>query len=483
MQNKFRITMLLAVIVVLLCGCQTTPDEKAVISKNDGVFEFNLQQTAPKEILGEIPVQYSENFSSTDGSVEFQLSLNQTISTAAMPALEVVPHILTSDDVERVAQILLEGAIFYDQEPDSNPQYSKEELQRAINSWSQYANQEAYSDLYGSVDTDGVDALRARIQNRTELLEYASEDNPHRICDWSFKPENYYFSERPYNNDIIQAIATVNGIDYVLNAVSRVKKDFIINGITLGAGVTSIDRRILQAQMCRTDEPSQEQIDISMQKAQKMLDQMYLGNWTVAEPVVEVEYYGEIPEYSILVNATPVLEGAQVLYGQRNPVLTGDDVYSSNYYLTTAFFRFSPGGTLLSFGIDSPIEIKSVVNTNVSMLPLADLLNIAKKHLSQADVYSGYGIPMGIIETYEQSSGEKIVCKVTLDQLGFGLARTKSVNTDENYYYIPAIVFYGTADYYGAESGTFYMGSGEPFGSRHNSLVWINAIDGSIMKN
>ena len=52
---------------------------------------------------------------------------------------------------------------------------------------------------------------------------------------------------------------------------------------------------------------------------------------------------------------------------------------------------------------------------------------------------------------------------------------------NENYYYIPAIALYGTADYYGVESGTFYIGSGEPFGERQQALVWINAIDGSII--
>lgn len=483
MQKKYCLIVLAAVVTMLLCACQVNPEENAVISKNDGVFESNLHQTTPKEIFGDIPVQSSERFFSTDGSVEFQLCLDQTISTAAMPAVEVVPHNLTGDDVERVAQALLEGTTFYDQEPDCNPQYSKEELQAAISRWSQYASEKAYSDLYGSVDTDGIDALKFSIQSFTELLEHASEKNPHRACDWQFKPENYYFSEHSNNNNIIQATATVDGIDYVLNAVSRVKQDFIINGITLGVGVTSVDRRILQAQMCRTDEPSQEQINMSSQSAQKMLDQMDLGTWTVEEPVVEVTYYGEIPEYSILINAAPVLESARVLSGQRNPVLTGDDVYSSSYYLTSAFFRFSPGGKLLSFGMDSPIEIKSVANSNVSMLALDELLNTAKNHLRHSDVYAGYGVPSRIIETYAQSSGEKIVCKVTIERLGFGLARMKAANSDENYYYIPAIALYGAADYYGAESGTFYMGSGEPFGDRYQALVWINAVDGSVMEN
>ena len=481
--KKWQSGLCVLMCLVILTACAANPTQEVVRSKNDGVFESNLSQTAPKEILEDTHIQLSEQFFSTDGSVEFQLSLDQNISTAAMPAVEVVPHNLTGDDVERAAQALLGDTAFYDQEPDSDPQYSKEELQTAISRWSQYTSEKAYSELYGSVDKDGIDALKSGIQSYTELLESAPEENPHRLCDWRFKPENYYFSENPYNNDIIQARAAVDGIDYVLNAVSRVKQDFIVNAITLDAGVTSVDRRILQAQMCRTDEPSQEQMDMAAQNAQEMLDKMDLGTWSVEEPELEVRYYGEIPEYSILVNAVPVLEGAKVLSGQRNPVLTGDDVYSSNYYLTAAFFRFSPGGKLISFGMDSPIEIKSVINSNVSMLSLDELFNIAKNHLCRTDVYAGYGVPSGAVETYAQSSGEKIVCKVTIERLGFGLARVKAANSDENYYYIPAITLYGASDYYGAESGKFYIGSGEPFGERYQALVWINAVDGSVIEN
>lgn len=71
------------------------------------------------------------------------------------------------------------------------------------------------------------------------------------------------------------------------------------------------------------------------------------------EPEIEVQYYGEIPEYSIRINARPVLEGITVLSGQKNPALTSSDTFSSEYYLTNAFFQFSPEGTLMSFGIDS----------------------------------------------------------------------------------------------------------------------------------
>lgn len=45
---------------------------------------------------------------------------------------------------------------------------------------------------------------------------------------------------------------------------------------------------------------------------------------------------------------------------------------------------------------------------------------------------------------------------------------------------VPAVVFYGTIDYCDPETGEVVTGSGNPYGTRTQSLVVINAVDGSI---
>lgn len=73
--------------------------------------------------------------------------------------------------------------------------------------------------------------------------------------------------------------------------------------------------------------------------------------------------------------------------------------------------------------------------------------------------------------------GEDITCKITIKEMGFGLARTKVPNTDYTYYYVSALVLYGAADYYGKYSGTYF----ENWSVDDQDLVWINAVDGSII--
>ena len=403
-----------------------------------------------------------------------------------MPVVEVVPHSLTEIEVENVAKVLLPNAVFFEQETDNNLKFSKAEIQDVINRWSEYANQEAYSQLVGidEVDwSDEINALKSKIQKYSELLEKASEQNPHTVCEWTFKPENHYYSNRPYNNDIIQATTSLDGIDYVFNAVRRVKSDFIINGVTLSIGTNSFDRLIYRALMCRTEKPTSLQLNTAEQKAQRMLDQMNLGEWKVQNAVVEIEYCGEIPEYSILVNADLILEGISTLDGQRNPSLISEDTYSSNYYLTSAFFRFSPNGDLMYFGMDSPIDVDGVINDNVKTLPMEDLLGIAQDHLKLSDVYTNFGVPYGSVEECEEYSGEKLFGDVIISEVRYGLARIKIRNKDKNYYYVPAIALYGTVDYFGIQSGDFYIGSGQPYGDRVQAFVWVNAVDGSIIEN
>lgn len=53
----------------------------------------------------------------------------------------------------------------------------------------------------------------------------------------------------------------------------------------------------------------------------------------------------------------------------------------------------------------------------------------------------------------------------------------KDADTDYTYYYVPALVLYGAADYYGQYSGTYF----ENWSVDDQDLVWINAVDGSII--
>ena len=96
----------------VLTACAANPEKEVVTSKNDGSFDANVVQSATKPAEGQDTpagkrVQYTDNFASTDGSVEFTIGIDEEITALPMPVVEVVPHYLTAEDAKRVATALL----------------------------------------------------------------------------------------------------------------------------------------------------------------------------------------------------------------------------------------------------------------------------------------------------------------------------------------------------------------------------------------
>ena len=488
---KYVIRILIALIMTtFLCACQMNPDEHVVKSKNDGTFDASILQQASEPEAGtgpEVSVQFVDEFKSTDGSVEFSFQIDQKINSTALPVVEVVPHYLTNDDVQRVAYALFGSADYYEREPVYAAEYSKSQLQEKIRFWSQYANQDAMEELYGAeVDwSNDVNLVKQYIQKFTEMQEKASETNPHTICDWTFKKESSYFEINTTHNDIICSTVNVDNLQYSFTAVTRDSKDFKLNGFTavLGEGIyiPTLENQIYEAMLCRTAEPTQDQIAAAKRKAQEILDRMALGDWSVVNAYVETEKLGEYIEYTIRVDAVPVLQDIPIVQGQMIHDLTSGNAYASNYYISSAYFQFAANGELVFFGMDSPIDVKAVINENVTTMPLDKLVEIAKTHLSLYDAKAEIGVPAGFVDLYEDNYKEELVCRVKVNELVYGLGRVKAKDTEDSYYYLPVVTLKGVVDYYGKDTGNHYMSSSD-FGSEIRSLVWINAVDGTIIE-
>ncbi len=482
--------------IAILTACAANPDREVVISKNDGALESNIQQTAPNDPLGETSqeILYSDEFTSTDGSIEYTLNIGQTMSSSAMPVVEVVPHKFTSEDVKRIANTLFEGADIYEREPTKGWKLSKEQIQNMIARWSQYTNITAMAELLMMDSTDEnvaaeVDYLKRQIEWYTEKLETAPVENSLTPCDWTFKKQSHYNNWEaemldepdPNEPDVIYATVKLDDIEYCFAAETRDEADYKINtfDVTLSSGMgPDIDLMIYRAMLCRTAKPTDEQIRSISQKAQQMLDKMELGEWVITDTYVQTTVYNDIAEYTVEVEAVPVFNGASAIYGQATPAATAEDVYSAYYPVSRVLFGFSPNGEIIHFRFQSPVDVKEVKNTNVQTLSLDELMEIAKNNLILRDAHSGWGVSSDMIYMYEEVLGE-MVCKIEITGFTYGLARINVANSD-SYYYVPAIVFKGTSEYVGKDTGTVHLSSSDYYNGDFN-LIWINAIDGSII--
>lgn len=502
--KKWASVVSLVLCLTILTACAANPEQAVVISKNDGSFDANVALSATKPTEGqETPtgqrVQYTDSYTSTDGSVEFTWNIDTEVSNTPMPVAEVEPYYLTGQDAKRVAEVLFGDAEIYESRPRLAPDetiFSKSQAQERMSKWTEYLDLEFLRDLYGDqMDPEHTaEIIKKFIARYSEAYDRFQEEDPRVPCEWTLKPDSYYFyspdevaqMDVSDDNYKIEAEVISNGIGYIYSVSTRNKDDFKINGINVrlgdgGISPDSIDIQTYTAQLCRTDKPTDAQVEAAQAKAAELLARMELGDWQVDECYLQTTYYGDTPEYRICVNAVPVINGVPAFRRPQLGNLRSKEVYSSNYYLTDASFEFSANSDLVSFHLYSSIDVTEILNDNVATLGIDELMEKAKSHLSLSDRAS-YGNIESTLKIYEREFGETLVCRINVTELEYGLTRVKAPNTDNSYYYVPAILLSGNVAYCGQDTGNVYETNEQILGKAARALVCLNAVDGSVIE-
>ncbi|MEE1329160.1 MAG: DUF6034 family protein [Oscillospiraceae bacterium] len=476
-----RTISMIFVVCLLLCGCQQSPENDIIVNPDStGVKEGDYtKQNADSN--GSTTI-INESFDSTDGSVHFELDFQTDSSVSSLPTVVVEPHYFSEEDAKRVANVLFGNAEFYEREPYASATFSKSEIQERLERWSQYVNNEALSELYGTDDISYIQGLvQEYILKYTLKQETVSDGNVHTICEWKFKEESRYtFSEDNItqeeldnDNSAIMVNCSVNGINYCLDIVTRNKSDYKLNVITAYIDGSNspfgIDEAIARANLCRTEKPNQTQIDAILKKTEYILNAIDLGQWAIDSYVLQEGIIGEQVEYIIQINALPVLEGAKAT-DCSSFFESKENSYASNYYLSNVKMEFAPDGTLLSFELTSPIDILEVSGQTEVTSTIDTMIERAKEILSLSDWNAFY------TSTSKDLSKESVVCNVSITQGYFGLVRTKVKDQDNQYQYIPAFILTGTYELTNFETGKMYMYKDSP-----GIILALNVSNGAII--
>lgn len=274
------------------------------------------------------------------------------------------------------------------------------------------------------------------------------------------------------DNDEIRLSLKDDEVPFLYDVVTRNRSDFKLNNIYVypydGMSPNGIDHQIFMSRLCGEGRPTEAQVANIKQRAQKMLEAMQIGNWLIDE--VYVEQSGN--EYLIHVNAVPSFGGIAAIRRDQIMNLKSKDNYASNYYITDAMFSFGATGRLITFDLYSPVDVKQTVNESAKMIPINELLQLARKQLSLSDMYQ-YDY-MQLLD----GNSENVRCNIEIDKMNFGLTRVKVANSDDCYYYVPAVSFQGSVQFENIESGTIYDldtdGNGYTF-------LTLNAVDGTVI--
>ena len=182
---------------------------------------------------------------SKNGVIEFCVDIDEEIYGELIPSLEVKPHFLTEEDIKRVAYILFPEGEFYEGESAFEMNFSRNEIQEKIDRWSYYASEESLRELieYRPNQPDYLKEISVNVQNFVDkyagMLESAPSENPHKLCDWTFKKSSYYSltkaefatKDTSNDNDNIEADIKVGDVRYHFSASVREGDDFLISNI------------------------------------------------------------------------------------------------------------------------------------------------------------------------------------------------------------------------------------------------------------
>lgn len=419
-------------------------------------------------------VRASDTFVSQDGSSEYAFHIDQKIEQDAITVVEAVPRTMSGADAKRVAEILLPGVEFFEMTPTGDPM-SKDQLQRKIDLYSQYADAEKLKKLYGREDSNDLAMVKEYVDVWNENLHDAPdrEEDP---CNWALKPERKYFNRkieigsRPIweDKDYLFAVTQVHGVDMVLSQfqTSWQEEAYGTLGFSRYCGWDEFEDRVLRSQICRTDKPTDTQIGELKALAQGWLNQMELGQWEVAEVKLRQEKIGEATEYFVVLNAVPVLNGRKTMVDSH-----GD------YFNTRAIFMLSANGELYDFSLSCPIEVQGNVQNPIDLMPLDQVLKSAREYLScegEGEVFGAEAENCRL--ALEREHGESILRKTEVTGLEIRWAQLRLPGVKNRVSYVPCIGLVGNSKYVGRESGNTYE-TGE-----EKVMAWFNTADGNIVK-
>lgn len=414
--------------------------------------------------LRKVPVKETANFLSTDGSIEFYLDIDAEVTGEVVPMVEVVPHYFTGEEIKHVGEVLFGDAEFYEEEPYDQRLYSKQEIQTKIDRWSRYSTMDALKVLFPDKVEEttymerALEVVHQFLNQYSEMLEGAPAEDLSEPCRWELRhwieymyPEEEWEENKSdeYNMEI-STTTVVNGIPYYFGGSQRDHETFRVNNISAGIGGEispfSIDDLIYKAELCRTDEPTEEQLAAAKEMAENWLKQMNMGSWMVDECYVQTKVLGDFTEYYIHVNAVPVFYGVPAIRREQITALRGREEGKTYYYYTDAQFVFAPNGELMTFSMYSPVDIVSS-DFETDTLSVEELLEIAKENLISSSASSYSYIP----SAYEGMC--EVGCKITVRDIDYSLTRTTDEDTRKPFVYSLGASLSGSIEYYDEATG------------------------------
>ena len=485
---KKRIAAAMAAIILLLCGCQATPEKGVVNSKNDGAFEAALEDKASSTLPPETEqppaaetsqptptaaptIIHEDSFDGEQGGggVKFHVKV----------AERVRPLELDGELVHQVAQVFYGDS----QVNELTGQMTRAELEEALLAEKQeYADWQYRVEQDPSTDADDRDYVRASFEERIARLEEEYAAAPETIeqkpLDWQFHPQSYYpdyYGAQDLGHQYMKGVGQYNGKDYELSAVKRLGTDYSVQRL----GIYPYTPEIMMDEAPEQTEPPAIDMDAARARALEVANSLGLGEFALVPDIaIEATNDNMIFDPNTVV-LTPAYNGVPLTFhfGGFNIASKGGDEYASTYGYEYMTFDFDETG-VTGFGWESMHQVVETVNENVQLLSFADILSAAEDQMRMMDL---------------ERSGlftQDAALSIEVTDVALGMSRIRMKDSATDYYITPTYTFYGTATYLDEngepirypvldETGN-ETGEMETF-QQITELAVLNAVDGTAI--
>ena len=487
MKKALSIIVISLLAAALLTGCQATPNEPVVIQKDlEQMIEKAVasDDTATGASLADslnVPATYNASINGYNGDLTVNVNATVTVPDSdGISVMRIGKHDFTQEEADKMIEVLLQGETLY----EIDLSLTKEEIQEKLITYYGMRDGSIPLDMDGE-NPDDEEKLQQVIAYYEGLLATAPETKEPIAADTLFHAPETLINP---NAQVIEGLATVNekaAYLYINNGFyneNNIEAIFINAKLSLGESYNSCPYSVLSdEQLSGVQIPEAFTMTEAEAKnaAENILDRLGITDMICAGVRIAVMSDGinsvaDAGKDAIL--SPEQLENGKWAYSlqyQRNvngiPVtLTEHSGNSSSDendmsvpwpYEHLKIIVDETG--VVYFDYLSPCSILDTVTEDATLKPFSEIQSVFEKM---------FPITYGHLD----EEGTDYQLQVEITEVRLGLMRITEQNSRDTGLLIPVWDFFGDV--------TVMPEEGEPYLSISDSLITINAIDGSIIE-
>lgn len=478
--------LLLSAVILILSACQQTPEQPIVVGKNLNAI-IDKAVTTEEGQAGSVserinaPESYNASVNGVNGKLSVNVNASVTVpDTEGISVVRVARHSFTQQEADRMMEVLMRGETLY----QTDTALTKEEIQEKLVAYYGMRDGSIPVNLDGENPGD-TEKLAELIKYYEGLLQNAPETRVPVPADTKFHTPDDAFNP---NAQVIEGTAAVNGKAAYLyindgffgdnnieatfvNAKTQLEGNYNSSPYTVLSDEDAADIQVPAGFTMTEDDARRAAEDILARlgitgmacvKIQYavMSDEFATGDVVLdADATVPPQQWADGKwAYSLQfqreINGIPV-----TLTRHSGNSLREEDDYSQPWpYERLELIADETG--VVYFNYVSPYDVKETVTENAALLEFPKIASVFENMLPVA-----YG--------YLNEEGTAAGLRIEVSEARLGLMRVTEQNSRDSGLLIPVWDFFGET--------TIIPEEGEPYSNGVNTLLTINAVDGSVI--